>query len=350
MAATAAGQAIVRERVGARVNVYDPLARIFGGYLILANLGLGWTARYGGLIYDRSWRSGDAGLIGWAARQTWLQGSMPEGNEQVVIATHVFPLRMALAQKARGKGAKRIYAVVTDFGLHGYWPLEGVDGYFVAHEDLAVELARRGFPAERIFCSGIPLRQDFEERGEWTSARSGGPLRVALLAGGVNSGGYTGTRGWFQDFLASVELDPLEVRFTVVTGSRVNLFADLEKLAKQTRFEFYPRGLVGDMAGLMRSHDLLLAKPGGLSVAESLACGLPLAFMRPSMGQERANVEFLAQHGLLVEAFTPQQAGQVVARAAREPDWLWDLRSKARSLGKPGASRALSLQVLRETG
>ena len=173
-------------------------------------------------------------------------------------------------------------------------------------------------------------------------------MRVAILAGGVSSGAYTVTRQWIADLLDSIPLDRQEVRFTVVTGSRADLLTDLEKMTQQTRFELYPRGLVGDMAGLLRSHDLLLAKPGGVSLAEALACGLPMAAMRPSMGQEMANVRFLARHGLLEEAYTPEQAGSVITRAARDPDWLWDQRIKARRLGKPDASKSLAKLVLRE--
>ena len=348
MAAIAVGQAISRERPGASVAVFDPLINKFPGFIWLANLGLSVTARYGGQRYDRQWRSGDSKLIGLASNLAWLARGLSPGRGQVVVATHVFALRIALAHKARGQGAARVYGVATDFGLHGYWPLDGVDGYFVAHDDLAVDLAQRGFPPERIFASGIPLRLDFESQGEWTSARSGGPLRVAILAGGVSSGAYTVTRRWIAALLDALPLDPLDVRFTVVTGSRANLLTDLEEMAKQTRFELYPRGLVGDMAGMLHSHDLVLTKPGGVSLAEALACGLPVAAMRPSMGQEMANVRFLARHGLLEEAYTPEQAGEVITRAARDPDWLWDHRMKARRLGKPDASKNLAQLVLRE--
>ena len=348
MAATAAGQAILRERPDASVAVFDPLVKKFPSIIWLANLGLSLTARYGGQEYDRKWRSGNSKLIGLASKVAWLAKGLPAGRGQVVVATHVLALRIAIAQKKRDQGTARVYGVVTDYGLHGYWPLDEVDGYFVAHEDLAADFAQRGFSPERIFATGIPLRLDFESHGEWTAARSGGPLRVAILAGGISSGAYTVTREWIVNLLASLPLNREEVRFTVVTGSRLDLLQDLERLARQTMFELYPRGMVGDMAGLLRSHDFLLAKPGGVSVAEALACGVPIAAMRPSMGQEMANVRFLARHGLLVEAYTPEQAGAAISRAARDPDWLWDQRLKARRLGKPDASKKLAELVLRE--
>jgi UDP-N-acetylglucosamine:LPS N-acetylglucosamine transferase len=59
-------------------------------------------------------------------------------------------------------------------------------------------------------------------------------------------------------------------------------------------------------------------------------------------------VRFLARHGLLEEAYTPEQATEVITRAARDPDWLWEHRLKARRLGKPDASKNLAQLVLRE--
>ncbi len=339
LAAQALAQALRREQPGAAVNVFDPLERTFPLFPGLANLGLSWTARFGGRLYAERWRRGDARIIGWAARLPFLLRSLAEGKGAVTAATHVFALRMALARRERAGGG-RIYGVVTDFGLHGYWPVQGVDGYFVAHADLALELERRGFAPEKIYASGIPLRLDFEDPGEWVPGRSGGPLRVAVLAGGHNSGAYTGGLRWVEQMLAALPLDPLDVRFTVVAGSRARLLEGLQKLSKTTRFELYPRGLVGDMAGLMRSHDLLLAKPGGLSVAEALACGLPLFCLRAGSGQESANAAFLARYGLWVDASTPELAAQAISRAARDPGWLRELSIKARKLGRPFSAKS----------
>jgi processive 1,2-diacylglycerol beta-glucosyltransferase len=218
----------------------------------------------------------------------------------------------------------------------------------VGSEDLRGEFIRRGFAAEKVMASGIPLRLDFASAEVWQPRRAGGPLRVLILAGGVSSGAYAIDLAWLRELLACLSIPPQDVRLTIVAGSRDKLRVDLERLARDTRFEVYPRGLVGDMAGAMRSHDLLVAKPGGLTVAEALACGLPLAALRPGPGQETANCEFLRRSEVWIEAFTACQAAEAISRAAREPGWLTELGRRSRRLGRPRAALDVAQILLKE--
>jgi hypothetical protein len=48
----------------------------------------------------------------------------------------------------------------------------------------------------------------------------------------------------------------------------------------------------------IRAADVVVGKPGGLTVAEALACGRPLLATRSLRGQEGFNVRFLEQHGV----------------------------------------------------
>ena len=347
MAARAIGEAFQRLAPGTPVDVNDPLARKFTSFPRLANLGLALAMRYGGKTYDEYWRKGSSGLVAWSARQPWVVRGVVSGD--VAVATHVLTLRMALAHRERFGLPRKVYGVVTDFGLHGYWPLKGVDGYFVAAEEFKPELARRGYPTERAAACGIPLRLEFTGDEAWQPRRAGGPLRVLILAGGVYSGGYSTGVAWLRQVLERLPVGPAEVRFTIITGNRTGLLAELEAFARRTRFEVYPRGLVGDMAAVMRSHDLLVGKPGGVTVAESLACGLPLAALKPGPGQESANAAFLQRYGVWIEAVSPEQLADVIARAVREDPWLYEAGKRCKSLGRPDAAVDIARAILRET-
>jgi UDP-N-acetylglucosamine:LPS N-acetylglucosamine transferase len=65
----------------------------------------------------------------------------------------------------------------------------------------------------------------------------------------------------------------------------------------------YPERLrVGEWTDRMdiylRAADVVVGKPGGISVAEALACGRPLLATRSLGGQEGFNIAFLQSHGV----------------------------------------------------
>lgn len=263
-----------------------------------------------------------------------------------MLATHVVPLRMALHIRKCYKKNWRVYGVVTDYGAHGYWPLGGVDGYFVAHEDVGEEFIRRGGSSEKIYPTGIPLRKGFEPGRQWQALQSGGVLQVGILAGGVYSGAYTSMEAWLREFWEMLEACRDRVRFTVVTGNRETLRSQLRSLSEQCRLEVDVRGFVSDMVGFMRDQDLLFSKPGGLTLAESLACGLPLGCLRPGPGAEAANAAFLLRHSLFLDASSPEMAARLTRRALEDPQWLHTLREDFRAIGKPDAAEEVARIIL----
>jgi processive 1,2-diacylglycerol beta-glucosyltransferase len=50
----------------------------------------------------------------------------------------------------------------------------------------------------------------------------------------------------------------------------------------------------------MQACDLLLTKPGGLTITEALICHSPLGLFSPIPGQEEKNAQFLLKHNLAV--------------------------------------------------
>lgn len=93
----------------------------------------------------------------------------------------------------------------------------------------------------------------------------------------------------------------------------------------------------------MRAADVVVGKPGGLTVAEVLACGRPLLATRSLGGQENFNVRFLERHrvGRLVsEAALPETVEALLSDSIG----LAQMKERAWSLGKrEGADRIADL-------
>src|SRR5678816_3303026 len=56
-----------------------------------------------------------------------------------------------------------VYVVITDFDAHALWVVKKAAGYFVASDEVKVQLARYGYPAAQIRTTGIPIHPVFSQ-------------------------------------------------------------------------------------------------------------------------------------------------------------------------------------------
>ena len=82
----------------------------------------------------------------------------------------------------------------------------------------------------------------------------------------------------------------------------------------------------------MHAADLLVTKPGGLTVSEALACNLPMAVFDAIPGQEEDNANFLKTHDMCVRL---QKGGGTSPR--RSPPSSGSATA-SRRCGKPAGS------------
>ena len=88
----------------------------------------------------------------------------------------------------------------------------------------------------------------------------------------------------------------------------------------------------------MAAADLVVTKPGGLTVAEALASGTGLVVVHPVPGQEERNSDYLLENGAAIKVnhipTLPYKLGEVL----RDPKRVAELRANARRIGRPRAA------------
>ena len=88
----------------------------------------------------------------------------------------------------------------------------------------------------------------------------------------------------------------------------------------------------------MSAADVMITKPGGLSICEALVKNLPMIFFSAIPGQETGNVEVLRRHNVtsgLCE--TIGEITQAVKALNDSPHKLQEARENTRQLAKPSA-------------
>ena len=84
----------------------------------------------------------------------------------------------------------------------------------------------------------------------------------------------------------------------------------------------------------MHASDLLVTKPGGLTVSEALACNLPMAVFDAIPGQEEDNANFLLQHEMAIRIQKGEDCADSIRALLQDHERLEKMRSSCASFDK----------------
>lgn len=215
----------------------------------------------------------------------------------LVIATHPFPEGAAALWRARHGASFTLAALLTDYALHAIWLVPGVDVYFVATEAMAEGMAARGFDTHMVHATGIPIaRADYglERSAAQTHAGLAEDLpTILLMGGGLGLGGMDRT-------LAALERVERRLSILVVAGRNAVLEEHARTVARTSRHVIRVFSYTDEIPTLMCAADLLITKPGGLTISEAFAAGLPLLLHDPIPGPETENAVYATRRGAAV--------------------------------------------------
>jgi len=259
-------------------------------------------------------------------------------SPRVIICTYPTPAGVVSHLKSQAKIDIPLVTVITDVTVHSQWIHPNVDAYIVAAETVAVRLAQKGIPKDKIFVTGIPLRPQFErplvDTGIWNKYGLNPDLFTLLVMGG----GKGLMAGIETVCLGLTELSiPLQI--VAITGTNKSLARKLEALSESCVKPIRVLGYVDEVASLMKISNLLLTKAGGVTVFEALASKLPMVLYKPIPGHEMCNVEFLLKYGAALMANTEEEAVNHVKTILENPSVLKDMIKAIEPISKPYASR-----------
>jgi processive 1,2-diacylglycerol beta-glucosyltransferase len=89
----------------------------------------------------------------------------------------------------------------------------------------------------------------------------------------------------------------------------------------------------------MHASDLLVTKPGGLTVSEALACGVPLAVFDAIPGQEEENADFLLSNDMAVKLEPGKDCGEVVRELLDDTRHMDEMRGNCAEFDKSSSAR-----------
>jgi processive 1,2-diacylglycerol beta-glucosyltransferase len=269
----------------------------------------------------------------------------------ITICTHFLPAEILAHLIKRGKIETQLATVITDYYAHAMWLSRIINHYFVANEECRVQLENIGFPPDRITISGIPIDPVFCEPKERAALRAKQGLRDDLPMLLVSAGALgVSSAGRIVEVLSKLTIP---VQIVVICGKNEKLRQDvLDQLNRHPEpvphLTFQVLGYTTEMDEWMKSADLYIGKPGGLTTAEAMSCGLPMVIYQPIPGQEEHNSDYLLENGAAVKCSQLVTMAYKVDLLLRDPERMAAMRRRALALSHPDAAQAIIRKLIDE--
>ncbi|MDR0457420.1 MAG: glycosyltransferase [Burkholderiaceae bacterium] len=258
----------------------------------------------------------------------------------VIICTHFLPAELLSREIRKRRPMAPVWVQVTDYHLRNRWIVPHMRGYFVATEEMAWRARAQGIAADAVCVSGIPVMPAFGDKAldrRACASRFGlDPARKIFL---LMSGG-AGLRG-LDSLTARLLAMPEDFQLVVLAGRNRAMLEALQNLAQQHPRRLFAQGYTDQVECLMACADLVITKPGGLTVAEALATGLPMIALARVPGLEERNADFLLEQGVALKAVDMDTLTYRIQTLLTAPERLAAMRCKSAALGRPQAGRAV---------
>lgn len=272
----------------------------------------------------------------------FLKPCFEEFKPDVIVCTHVMATQLLEAYMAKYENQDVItMGIITDFTIHPYWEGAKIDYFITASELLGNQIRKKKIPLEKVRAFGIPIKEKFalKQTREEACQQLGIENKTTVLV-------MSGSMGYGNVIKHIKALDKLDMDFQILVacGNNAGLKKRIEKLKHRKTIHAY--GFVDTVDLMMDAAECIITKPGGLSVSESLAKGLPLILMNPIPGQEDRNLEFLLNNGLAQYITETYPVDEAVYQLLSNPWRLENQQNGIRAVGKPYATRDLCEFIL----
>jgi processive 1,2-diacylglycerol beta-glucosyltransferase len=338
------------------VKLVDILAPLQGSRRKMTELASLFSMLIVPQLYTRAWNSEllselSAKIPAPPHLRRYLMTIYQEYQPDLIVCTHALPCTIFGKEAARAAVTAPIIAVATDFQVHPYWPLSSIYHFIVGSEMARDRLHQWGMAVNWISVLGIPIREQFIEsitksKGEREATQA---HRVLMLAGGKQSAPHATL--WPKIILMIRHLTCLRTpcsQWTVVTGNNGWLKRLLTWIARANP-QITVTGYVQDMATLLSESDVVLTKPGGLTLTECLALHKPIVLLTRGAGQEAANTQYLLDRGAAILCDDAGQTAELVERILLNGE-ASGLAQNAATLAYPLAAAQIATYLLELLG
>ena len=228
-----------------------------------------------------------------------------------ILCTHFIPPDLLMNHAGKYNISKKIGQLVTDYSAHPLHFTSAEADYFVATEAVKKQMMNFGADPKRITVSGIPVDPVFYEKKSISDLKNSYHLdndkkTLLFLAGGC---GFAKIDQLIR-FLCA-QKSPFNI--IAIAGKNKKLHHALQKLIPPAETNFQPIGWTDKIDEYIRLADLIITKPGGITISECLCLQKPIIIIDPVPGVEEDNLKFLEDNGYGINLKTVEEWPKVIS-------------------------------------
>ena len=206
---------------------------------------------------------------------------------EYIITTHLFAAQALTAIKKEHR--INFTAVATDYVCIPFWRETNPDFMITPSDELKSSFIDQGVKENKLIPLGIPVKRAYSEDYDINDCKKKVGLDinkryVLLLTGSMGFGNV-------EEIVDELNNNIKDINLIVACGTNKELYEKLNKKDNVIPLEF-----TENIDLYMKSSDIILSKPGGLTTTEIAVLGKPFIHTMPIPGCENYNANFFESH------------------------------------------------------
>lgn len=206
---------------------------------------------------------------------------------EYIITTHLFAAQALTAIKKEHR--INFTAVATDYVCIPFWRETNPDFMITPSDELKSSFINQGVKENKLIPLGIPVKRAYSEDYDINECKKKVGLDinkryVLLLTGSMGFGNV-------EEIVDELKNNIKDINLIVACGTNKELYEKLNKKDNVIPLEF-----TENIDLYMKSSDIILSKPGGLTSTEIAVLGKPFIHTMPIPGCENYNANFFESH------------------------------------------------------
>lgn len=306
-----------------------------------------------------------------------------EFSPDVILSTHPFSTEMVSNLKENGIVDIPIICIMTDYAPHKAWINKNVDAYVVSNDGMVNSMVNMGVNKDLIYPFGIPIESSFYTKKDKEIILKELGLNPEIQTILIMAGSF-GVTDILNIYNNIIKID-LDFQLIIITGRNKKLYDAFEKLIDKTnslkpkihikcnspikyqreenKITLSPQASIevtrrprdkkdtkllfftNEVDKYMQTADLIITKPGGLTVSEALACNLPMAIFDAIPGQEEENAEFLIDNNMAVKISKGANCQETIRKLLSNKEELDSMKASCMNFDKSGSTKNIFMLI-----